>query len=358
MHLHRFKLAMSGKKVSGTFCAKHPEGESLAKGTGHRFPARSLGWKVNVKPLSSCWVAAAVVLLVDLAHVRGVAAQETARFREVLVDVEGEWEQRSETQTDANPFEATEKILDQWVFNQSPDQAHQNYDMLIRIEIERIDQVCGLTPDQERLLRLAGEGEKQRVRETLGSLHAKYAGRSYEQEKTQEIFQELQDVRTTVHRRPLAARSMLSKLLRSICDDEQAERWAAWKEDRRRVRRQREIRAAVATIEQQVPLRRDQRRSLMDLLEAKVRPVAEQQRQEARAAVRVMNDSIIPQMNAIPPEAFQAFLEPEQWEALQDIFLPHRGHLRSLQEQGLLLDRIDPAPDSNGPDSSSGEASR
>ncbi len=32
-------LAMSGKKVSGTFCAKHPEGESLAKGTGHFFPA-------------------------------------------------------------------------------------------------------------------------------------------------------------------------------------------------------------------------------------------------------------------------------------------------------------------------------
>jgi len=33
---------MSGKKVSGTFCAKHPEGEFIAKGTGHFFPARSL----------------------------------------------------------------------------------------------------------------------------------------------------------------------------------------------------------------------------------------------------------------------------------------------------------------------------
>jgi len=28
--------------VSGTFCAKHPKGEFLAKGTGHVFPARSL----------------------------------------------------------------------------------------------------------------------------------------------------------------------------------------------------------------------------------------------------------------------------------------------------------------------------
>jgi len=28
--------------VSGTFCAKHPKGEFLAKGTGHLFPARSL----------------------------------------------------------------------------------------------------------------------------------------------------------------------------------------------------------------------------------------------------------------------------------------------------------------------------
>jgi hypothetical protein len=32
---------MSGKKVSGTFCAKHPKGEFLAKGTGHFFPART-----------------------------------------------------------------------------------------------------------------------------------------------------------------------------------------------------------------------------------------------------------------------------------------------------------------------------
>ncbi len=28
--------------MSGTFCAKHPKGEFLAKGTGHLFAARSL----------------------------------------------------------------------------------------------------------------------------------------------------------------------------------------------------------------------------------------------------------------------------------------------------------------------------
>jgi hypothetical protein len=37
----RGKEAMSGKKVSGTFCAKHPTGEFLAKGSGHFFTARS-----------------------------------------------------------------------------------------------------------------------------------------------------------------------------------------------------------------------------------------------------------------------------------------------------------------------------
>ena len=30
--------AMSGKKVSATFCAKHPQDEFLAKGSGHFFP--------------------------------------------------------------------------------------------------------------------------------------------------------------------------------------------------------------------------------------------------------------------------------------------------------------------------------
>ena len=30
-----------GKKVSDTFCAKHPEGEFLAKGVGHLFPVNT-----------------------------------------------------------------------------------------------------------------------------------------------------------------------------------------------------------------------------------------------------------------------------------------------------------------------------
>jgi len=33
---------MSVKKVSGTFCAKHPQGEFLAKGTGHLFNVPSI----------------------------------------------------------------------------------------------------------------------------------------------------------------------------------------------------------------------------------------------------------------------------------------------------------------------------
>ena len=35
-------LAMSGKKVSGTICTKHPKGQFLANGTGHFFTARPL----------------------------------------------------------------------------------------------------------------------------------------------------------------------------------------------------------------------------------------------------------------------------------------------------------------------------
>jgi len=39
---------MSGKKVSGTFCAQHPKGEFLAKGSGHFFTARSLAGQRQV----------------------------------------------------------------------------------------------------------------------------------------------------------------------------------------------------------------------------------------------------------------------------------------------------------------------
>jgi hypothetical protein len=44
-HRLAMKLAVGGKKVSGTFSAKHPKGRSAGKGTGHLFSARSLAIK-------------------------------------------------------------------------------------------------------------------------------------------------------------------------------------------------------------------------------------------------------------------------------------------------------------------------
>ncbi|TVQ04480.1 MAG: hypothetical protein EA381_00320 [Planctomycetaceae bacterium] len=38
----RQRLGSCGKKVFGTFCAKHPKGEFLAKGSGHFFTAHCL----------------------------------------------------------------------------------------------------------------------------------------------------------------------------------------------------------------------------------------------------------------------------------------------------------------------------
>lgn len=265
-------------------------------------------------------------------------AQAPAPLREVLVEVEGDRQQRGPL-PQQNLFTPTAESLDQWVFNLPAEEASKNFDQLVQMEIERIDQICRLSPEQSQLLQLAGESEKQRIRRQLQLLHAKYADRQYEQHRVGAIYQNVKQLQSRVHRRPLSASSMLLRLLTSILDDEQAARWTAWEQDRQRARLRREISKAVARIDQHVPLRSEQRNALIRLLEAEVQLVAQPQDAENVVVAQMMTEAVLAQMNGVAPESFQAFLEPPQWEAMQEVFTPHRGQFQLLQQRRLLMER-------------------
>ncbi len=254
--------------------------------------------------------------------------------RAVLVDIEEEIRQQNPNQNGGH-FEMTAEQLDHWVFENSYEMARQNHQTLIKLEIAQLDAACGLSPEQKRLLQLAGAGELQRFANIRTVLQARYAGRTYDQNKLGEVFQELQPYQALFQRRSLGSESLVIKLLPTLLDESQSERFSDWLEKRKLVEQRRQIDAAVALIEQQVPLTITQREQLVELFQSHTRPIS------ADASERHISTGLgrLAQLNDVPPAAFQAFLDPPQWEALQAVFLPQRGHMRWLKEQNLLLEQ-------------------
>lgn len=266
-----------------------------------------------------------------------LTSQQTAR-RAVLVDIEEEGRQQNPQLDEGNHFQLTAEQLDYWVFNNTYEMARENHQALIKLEIAQLDATCGLTAEQQRLLQVAGAGELQRLTNFRAVLQARYADRTYDQNKLGEVYQELQPYQRQFQRRGLDSASLLLKLLPAILDEAQTARFAAWQQERQRVEQRAQIDAAIADIEQQVPLTIAQRERLIELFQTHTRPVA------TAAAAQHISPSIgrLAQLNDVSPEAFQAFLEPPQWEALQTVVLSRRGYLRMLRDQNLLLDPLPP----------------
>jgi|GEM_PF-2176562 len=258
--------------------------------------------------------------------------------RAVLVDIEEEVRQQNPNQ-DGNHFELTAEQLDYWVFNNTYEMAHEHHQALIKLEIAQLDAACGLSAEQRQMLRIAGAGELQRLADVRTVLQARYAGRIYDQNKIGEVFQELQPYQRQFQRRGLDPESLLLKLLPSLLEKSQTANFSAWQAERQRAEQHRQIEAAIADIEQQVPLTIAQRGQLTELFQTHTRPVS------PAAAAQHISAGLgrLTQLNSVPAAEFEAFLAPPQWEALQAVFLPHRGYLRLLRDQNLLLD-LPPAP--------------
>ncbi len=257
--------------------------------------------------------------------------------RAVLVDIEEETRQQDPNHG-GNQFQLTVEQLDYWIFNNSFEMAHENHQALIVLEIAQLDAACDLSAEQKQLLQLAGAGELQRQADIRTVLQARYAGRTYDQNKVGEVYQELQRYQSLLHRRSLDSKSYLLKLLPSILDPSQTARFEAWQEQRHRAEYRAQIVGAIADIEKQIPLTITQRERLFELFETQTRPVS------AAAAAQHINPSVgrMAQLNDVPADAFQAFLQPPQWEILQTIFGAWRGYARVLREQNLLLDPLPP----------------
>ena len=280
------------------------------------------------------------------------ASPEPAGLKEVLVDVADDGADGEQNRA-VGQMELNDQVLEQWAFGEPLEQSRTRFRRMVTQGIDGIDGVCELTPEQKRRLRLVAEAGRQQLEGRLRSVKTRYAGRKIEQNRLGEVHGLVSTIQAASRQNPLEPGSLLAKSLTSILTADQRSRWQAWELERERQSLRREIHAAIATIDLSLPMTDRQRRDLTRLLEAHVRPVApprpDVDQQEANAFRQIESmppgQLALAQFHAIPVRKIQAILRPEQLEVLQSMYRSLRPRWTTIENSGLLRERIDLAGD-------------
>jgi hypothetical protein len=213
--------------------------------------------------------------------------------------------------------EFTDENLEQWVFQQhgTAEGARQSLNSELLLQIEYLDRTSKLTPEQKEKLKLMGRGDIQHffdryhpLKEKLRAMHIKQNEPDFQQ-KWQKMWQEISPVQMTLQAGLFKKDSLFEKSLISTLTAAQLEQRAAVDKERREFRKRAKIALAVTMFEQSLPLREEQRRRLIALLDSEMQPV---QWQNGIESVNVLGMLV-----SIPEAKVKPLFDDAQWKAVQ-----------------------------------------
>ena len=130
-----------------------------------------------------------------------------------------------------------------------------------------------------------------------------------DQQKMQQIWQDISPLQTSLQAGLFYEDSLLVKSLPHTLTAEQLEHYDAIVRERRAFRHRAAIELTVALLEQNNPLRADQRRDLIALLTKQTKP--------ARRLGQYEHFVIMIQLDRVPEEKLKALFDPMQWKVVK-----------------------------------------
>ncbi|MEX2168380.1 MAG: hypothetical protein WD851_03645 [Pirellulales bacterium] len=226
-----------------------------------------------------------------------------------------------------NQFDLNDEMFNQWLYGNSKplDVASE-----ISAEIEGVDRVCSLSPEQKAKLKLAGRGDEVRFSERVDELRARLAGKSYDQNEINEIYLQIQPLAQEYRAGVLGKSSLFYKVLNRTLEPQQQEVFQRVQAERRAARHAARIGLYIAQLERGCPLTHEQRTALQELLHKETRPASQASEYDAYV--------LMFQASKIPEERFETFLDEAQLRMVKQQFQQGRGMEQFLKQQGLLPD--------------------
>lgn len=227
-------------------------------------------------------------------------------------------------------FEVSEENFDQWIYGGRGQQKQHRarIDSMVSLQIEKVDQVCGLSPKQKELLKLAAQGDITRFEDRVEVVREKFKLARFDQQKFNKIWQEIQPLRNKLQNGLFDESSLLQKVVQGVLDPEQIAKYEQADLERRRFAYEAKIGLFLAQIQNGIPMRDEQREKFTKLLLEET-AVPKKYGQYAHYVVMV-------NASQISEEKMKEIFDDAQWRAMKQTFVQARGMERHLKQQGVL----------------------
>jgi hypothetical protein len=247
------------------------------------------------------------------------------------VAVEDQMFQMDEANFDANVFQPSGNA----------DQARIQMETKLKLQLNELNRVCELSDAQSHKLKLAATVDIKRFFGAVAVIRKKVKAGKINQQEWQEIWQEIQPLRTRQQAGLFGDSSFFAKSIRKTLNPEQLVKYEVLVNERRRFRYRASISVAIVNLQNTVPMRRAQQQAIIKMLleETQPPPVFGQYDQYL----------VMYQMARLPEEKFKPLFDEEQWKQLQVQFNQYRGMDQFLIQNGLI-------PKENGDDGPAAEA--
>jgi hypothetical protein len=227
-------------------------------------------------------------------------------------------------------FNMNESNFDQWVFQGAGNASagRQRIRSRLKLQLDELHRVCGLTDAQKQKLALAAEGDTKRFFDQVEEVRQKFLKVRNDQNAFNGIWQEIQPLQMKQAAGLFGDKSFYAKTLRKTLNAEQVEKYQAVLDERRRFRYRASIEVAMATLESSVALRNEQREALVHILIDKTQPPI--------AFGPSQYDYYLVMYRLTSLKDVKPLFDERQWKLMQQQFNQYRGWKQMLIQNGVI----------------------
>ncbi len=226
-------------------------------------------------------------------------------------------------------FEIPEETFNQWVFGGKTNlQVTKRLDSLLTLQVESVERACELSDAQKKKLQLAGRGDVKRFFGGVEEMKKKFREVRRDQHRINQIWQDLQPLRTRFNSGIFDETSLFHKVLKRTLDSNQSVQYEQRERERRKFRYEAKVELAVAMLETGVPLRDVQRQKLVKLLLDDAEPPTKFGEYDYYV--------VLYHAAKIPEETLKPIFDEAQWRALTQLFVTAKGMEAQLKRNGFI----------------------
>ena len=228
--------------------------------------------------------------------------------------------------------EFSEENFEQWIFGgRNASAGRQKLETQLKLQMDAVDRECQLNEAQKKKLLLAGRGDIKRFWEHYEVTRQKFLLVRKDQQKMNEIWQDIQPLQMTLNAGLFNDQSFLLKTIRNTLDAGQTSKYDTAEGDRRLARYHAKLELMVALLEAQMPLRHEQREKVLKLLREETKP-------PRRSAGQYEYYVVMLQASKIPEAKLKPLFDAAQWKIVKANLAQGRGMEETLKQNGLMPD--------------------